>query len=139
MSEWGRSPGWPTRSSSLRTCCWSDVQPVTVGGREHFLTSLRPSRDNSACGRLRRESQQPGATVCCGWVRSVRGSPSNFDRTTACDALWRTRCDVLVMPEHVLRVVAALKRDEPRVLFGAIYRTEAVGGLIGHEIHIGAG
>src|SRR3954466_6766621 len=43
------------------------------------------------------------------------------------------------MPEHVLRVVATLKRDEPLVLFGAIYHTEAVGGFIGHEIHIAAG
>ena len=35
------------------------------------------------------------------------------------------------MPEHVLRVVAALQRDEAGVLFGAIDRTETVGRLIG--------
>src|SRR5688572_24562797 len=139
MPKWGRSPGWPTRNSSTRTCCSSDPWPVTSSGRDCFLTSLRPSRDNSACGRSRRESQRPDAKLHCGWVTSVWGSRSKFDRKTPCNALCALRCDVLVMPQHVLRVVAALQRDEPLVLFGAVYRTEAVGGLIGHEIHIGAG
>src|SRR5436190_2337401 len=112
MPEWGRSPGWPTRNFNMRACFSSDVWPVTSSGRECFLTSLRPSPDNSACGRLRRGSQRPGVK------------------------LW---CDVLVMAEHVLRVVTALERDEPVVLFGAVYRTEPVGGLVGHEIHIAAG
>jgi hypothetical protein len=51
-------------------------------------------------------------------------------------ALWR---DVLVVPEHVLRVVAALESNEPRVLVRTIDRAEAVGRLIGHEIRVGAG
>src|SRR5689334_21082213 len=112
MPEWGRSPGWPTRNSSMRTCCSNGPQTVTSSGRERFLTNPRPTRNNSACGRSRRESQPPGATL---------------------------RCDVLVMPEYVFRVVASLQRDEPLVLCGAVYRTEAVGGFVGHEVHIGAG
>src|SRR5215207_10115833 len=114
MPEWGRSPGWPTRNFNMRTCCSSAVRPVTSSGREYFSASLRPSRDNSACGRLRRGSQRPGA------------KPQTVDDINR--ALW---CDVLVMAEHVLRVVTALQRDEPLVLLGAIYRTEPVGGLIG--------
>ena len=42
-------------------CCSRDGRPVTSSGRESFLMSLRPSRDNSACGRLRRESQTSAA------------------------------------------------------------------------------
>src|SRR5262245_11926534 len=112
MPQWAPSPGWPTRNSSTRTCCSSDRFPVISSRREYFLTNPRPSHDNSACGRSRRESQRPGAKL---------------------------RCDVLVMPEHVLRVVAALQRDEAGVLFGPVERDEAVGGFVGHEIHIAAG
>src|SRR5262245_36667781 len=50
-------------------------------------------------------------------------------------ALWR---DVLVMTEHILRVVAALESDEPVVLGRAIDRAETALRLIGHEIDVGA-
>src|SRR3954466_16276565 len=79
MPEWGRSPGWPTRNSSMRTCCSSDPWPVTSSGREHSLTNLRPSRDNSACGSLRRAFQTSGGKL---QNRSTKptGSPAEIER-----------------------------------------------------------
>lgn len=43
------------------------------------------------------------------------------------------------MPEDVLRVVAALQRDEAGVLGRAVGGAEAAGGVIGHEVYRGAG
>src|SRR5215212_4471860 len=139
MQEWGRSPGWPTRNSSMPECCSRDLRPQTSSGRGSCSMTPGQSPDNSACGRLRHAFQTPAGKQQNRSTKPTNGSPREVDidfAPTRISALWQ---DILIVPKHIVRIVAALERDEPFVLVRTIYRAEAVGGLIGHEVHVAAG
>src|SRR5687767_15983420 len=74
MPQWEPSRGWPARNITTPKCCSHDVHPVTASGRGCCSKTLRPSRDNSACGRSRHEFQTsaPEFDFRTFWTPSAR-------------------------------------------------------------------
>src|SRR5688572_27495851 len=101
MPEWGRSPGWPTRNSSTPECCSRDLCPETSGGRGSCSMTLGRSTDNSACVRLRHESQTSAGKQQNRSTKTANGSPREVHidfAPTRTSALWQ---DVLIVPKHI--------------------------------------
>src|SRR5829696_4376912 len=108
MPEWEPNHGWPVRNITTPKCCSRDVHPMTASGRGCCSKTLRPSRDNSACGRLRNKSQRSAGKQQNRSTKPTNGSPREVEidfAPTRTSALWQ---DVLIVPKHIVRIRALM-------------------------------